>query len=68
MKGESEAKITDEFVGLKSKMYSMLSDDGKESNTAKRVKIAAEFNEFKDTLFIKKVLRHNMRRIQSKKK
>ena len=38
MKGESEAKITDEFVGLKSKMYSMLSDDGKESNTGKRSK------------------------------
>ena len=68
MKGLSEAKITDEFVGLKSKMYSMLSDYGKESNTAKRVNIAADFNEFKDTLFIKKVLRHNMRRIQSKKK
>ena len=25
----------DKFVGLKSKMYFMLSDDGKESNTAK---------------------------------
>ena len=29
--------------------------------------IATEFNEFKDTLFKKKVLRHKMKRIQSKK-
>ena len=42
------------FVGLKSKMYSMLSDDGKESNTAKGVNITTEFNEFKDPLFNKK--------------
>ena len=30
------------FVGLKSKINSMLSDDGKESNTAKEVNIATE--------------------------
>ena len=41
--------------------------DGKESNTAKGVNIATEFNEFKDTLFNKKVVRHKMKRIQSKK-
>ena len=35
MKDESEGKIIDEFVGLKSKMYSMKNIDGKESNTAK---------------------------------
>ena len=40
------------FVGLKSKMHSILSDDGKESNTAKGVNIATEFNEFKDTLYL----------------
>ena len=45
----------------------MLSDNGKESNTANGVNIATEFNEFKDTLFGKKVLRHKMRRIESKK-
>ena len=55
------------FVELKSKMYSMLSDDGKESNTAKGVNIATEFNEVRDTLFNKKVVRHKMKRIQSKK-
>ena len=40
--------------------------DGKESNTAKRVNITTEFNEFKDSLFNKKVLREKMRRIQGK--
>ena len=62
-KDESEEKIIDEFVGLKSKMYSMKNIDGKESNTAKGVNIATEFNELKDTLFNKKVLTHQMRRI-----
>ena len=66
MKDVSEGKIIDEFVGLKSKMYSMKNIDGKESNTAKGVNIATEFNEFKTTLFNKKVLRHKMRRNQSK--
>ena len=64
MKDESEGKIIGEFVGLKSKMYSMKTI---ESNMAKGVNIATEFNEFKDTLFNKKVLRHKMRRIQGKK-
>ena len=67
MKDESEEQIINEFVELKSNMYSMLLDDGKESNTAKRVNIETEFNEFKDILFDKKILRHKMRRIQSKK-
>ena len=41
--------------------------DGKESNTAKGVNIATEFNEFKDTLFNKKIIRHKMRIVQGKK-
>ena len=36
--------------------------DGKESN------IATEFNEFKDTLYNKKVFRHKMKRTQGKKR
>ena len=67
MKDLSEGKIIREFVGLKSKMYSMKNIDGKESNTAKGVNIATEFNEFRDTLFNKKIIRHIMKRIQSKK-
>ena len=41
--------------------------DGKESNTAKGINIATEFNEFKDVLFDKKIIRHKMKRIQAKK-
>ena len=41
--------------------------DGKECNTAKAVNIATEFNEFKDALFNKKIIRHKMKRIQGKK-
>ena len=67
MKDESEGKIIGQFVGLKSKMYSLKNIDGKESNTAKGANIATEFNEFKDTLLNKKIIRHKMRRIQGKK-
>ena len=59
--------LINKFVGLKSKMHSMLSDDGKESNTAKGVNITTECNEFRDTLFNKKVIRHKIKIIQSKK-
>ena len=48
-------------------MYSIKNIDGRESNTAKGVNIAKEFSDFKDTLFNKKIIRHKMRRIQSKK-
>ena len=48
-------------------MQSVLSDNGKESSTAKGVNIATKFNERKDTLFNIKVIRHKMERIQSKK-
>ena len=67
MRDEFEGKIIDEFVGLKSKTYSMKNIDGKKSNTAKGVNITTEFNEFKDTLLNKKIIRHKMRRIQDKK-
>ena len=59
--------IIDEFFGLKSKMYSIKKINGKESNTAKGVNIATEFNEFKDVLFNKKVIRHKMERTRTKK-
>ena len=67
MKDGSGGKIIDEFVGLKLKMCSIKSIDDKESSTATWVNIRTQFNEFKDTLFNQKVLRHKMRRIQSKK-
>ena len=67
MKDVSERKINDESAGSKSKMYSMKNIDVKESNTIKWVNIATEFNEFKNTLFNKKVVRHKMNRIQRQK-
>ena len=48
-------------------MYSMKNIDGKEFNSPKGVNIATEFNDFKDTLFNKKVLRHKVRKIQGKR-
>ena len=38
-------------------MYSIKNIDAKETNTAKEVNIANEFNEFKDNLFNKKIIR-----------
>ena len=67
MKDEFGGVIVSEFVGLKSKMYSIKKIDGKEHNTAKGVSIATEFDKFKDVLFNKKIIRHKMNRIQSKK-
>ena len=64
MKDESDGKI---IMRLLNQMHSMKGFDGKKSNTAKGVNITTVFNEFKATLFNKKILRHRMRRIQSKK-
>ena len=64
MKDEFGGVIVDEFVGLKSKMYSIKKIDGKEYNA---VSIATEFDKFKDVLFNEKIIRHKMKRIQSKK-
>ena len=41
--------------------------DGKQYNTAKGVSIPTEFNKFKDVLLHEKIIRHKMKRIQSKK-
>ena len=62
MKEEFDGIIVTEFVGLKSNKI-----DGKKHNTAKGVSIATEFDEFKDVLFNKKIIRQKMKRIQSKK-
>ena len=67
MKGEYGGAIIDQFIGLKSKMYSITKRNGSESSTTKGVNIATDFNEFKDVLFNKKVIRHKMKRIQAKK-
>ena len=56
MKDEYGGVIIDDFVGLKSKMYSIKKIDGNEPITAKVVNTATELNEFKDVLFNKKSL------------
>ena len=53
------------WIKVKNVFYKSIDD--KESSTATWVNIRTQFNEFKDTLFNQKVLRHKMRRIQSKK-
>ena len=67
MKGEYDSTIIDQLIRLKPKMYSIKKIDGSESSTVKGVNIATEFNEFKDVLFNKKVIRHKMERIKAKK-
>ena len=66
MKDEFGGVIVDEFVRLKSKMFSMKKIDGKEYNSAKGVSIANEFKKSKDVLFNENIIRHKMKRIQSK--
>ena len=56
MKDEFVGVIVTEFVGLKSKMYSMKKIDGKECNAAKGVSFATEFYKFKDVLFNTKII------------
>ena len=60
-------KLIGEFFELKSKMHSIKTIDGKKPNTVKVVNIGTVFNEFKDTLFNKKLIRHKMKRIDGKK-
>ena len=48
-------------------MFYKKKNDNKECNTAKGVSVATGFNKFKDVLFNKKIIRHKMKRIQSKK-
>ena len=57
MKDEYGGAIIDQFIGLKSKMYSIKKINSSESSTTKGVNIATEFNGFKDVLFNKKVIR-----------
>ena len=58
MKDEYGGVIIDEFIGLKLKMCAIKKINGSEFSTAKGVNIATEFNEFKDVLFNKKIIRH----------
>ena len=47
-------------------MYCIVSETGEEVNTEKWVNIKIEFKEYENVLFSKTLIRHNMKRIQSK--
>ena len=68
MKGKFGGKIISEFVGLKSKMYSLIDVDGEESKKAKGVNrvVVRDIMHKKFVLFGGGVMRHRMKRIQSK--
>ena len=66
MKDEFKGKIISEFVGLKSKMCSLIDVDDEEITKTNGVNKKLRHKEFVDVLFNKKIIRHNMKRIQSK--
>ena len=65
-KDEFKGKVISEFAGSKSKIYSLISVDDEEVTKAEGVNKKIERKEFVDVLFNKKVIRHNMKRIQSR--
>ena len=62
MKDEFNVVKIIEFVGLKSKIYSLIASDDKEINKAKGVNLKLKHEEYLDVLFNKKVVRHIMKR------
>ena len=67
MKDEFKGIPINKFIGLKPKMYCIVSDDDTKVNTAKGVNISIEFIECEEVLFNEKIIRHKMKRIQSRK-
>ena len=66
MKDEFKRNKIDEFVGLKSKMYSLISNN-MEMNKAKGINLKLKHKEYVNVLFNKKYLRHKMKRILSER-
>ena len=66
MKDEMGGKIIAEFVGLRSKMYSIVTVDNEKLVRAKGVNKELMHSEFVDVLFDKKVVRHCMKKILAK--
>ena len=62
MKDKFNGQIISEFVGLKSKVYSLISVYDKEVSKAKRINKTIRHKEFVDVLFNRKVIGHNMNR------
>ena len=66
MKDEFNGIKINAFVGLKSKIYSLICINNKEVNKAKGVNKKLRHKEYFDVLFNKKFVKHNMKRTQSK--
>ena len=66
MKDEFNGTKISEFCGLKSKLYSLINDDNKEVNKAKGINKKLRHEIYLNVLFNKKIVRHNMKRMQSK--
>ena len=66
MKDEFKGRKINEFIGLKSKMYSLISVDDEEVTKAKGKNKKIRHKEFVNVSFNKKMIRQNMKRIQSK--
>ena len=62
MKDELKGTSINKFVRFKSKMYSIISEEGKEVNTAKGVYTPIEFKKYEDLPFNKKTLRHKIKK------
>ena len=65
MKDELNGNKIGEFLGLKSKIYSLIASDDKQVNKAKGVNKKLRHKEYVDVLFNKKAIRDKMKRIQS---
>ena len=70
MKYKFKEKLVSEFLGLKSKMYSLIDEYNEENKKAKRVNKEVvkniRYKEYIHVLFNKKIIREKMKRIQSK--
>ena len=66
MKDQLSSKVISEFIGLKSKMFSLISVDDEEKIRAKSINKKLKHSEFVNVLFNKKIIRHDMKRNQSK--
>ena len=66
MKDKYGRKSILKFLGLKSKMYSILDESNNEKTTSKGRNAFIEFQEFHDALFKKKILRRTIRGIKPK--
>ena len=65
MKDEYCGKSILKYVGRKLKMQSILDESSNEKRTRKGDNAFIEFQEFYDTIFLKKITRHRLRGIKS---